>query len=186
MTVKDIAKKLFTEIDQINETFLQEINLWQTNTLTSNLIIIGEAPLSSNQFFYQNSGNYLSFLKSHYINWDVNGKSHQDWLDFLRTKGILNVDCYRYPIPSEFYNEDKNFNLYNETHCQYLFSQLTNKNIISPHTKFMYRYPKLIKRGIPLKAPFNAIPINNHFKTEAIAIGANAATLNPNLAPFLP
>jgi hypothetical protein len=183
MNAQDIAKKLFEEIKEIEEVFKSECAIWKKHNLSCKLIILGEAPLSSNQFFYKAPGSYLSFLKNHYPNWNAKGSGPQDFLDFLRNKGILNLDIYKFPLPTTFYDSDKNLYLFDGQYLTKKINDLTKLGIINSQTCYIYRYQKLLYRNLQLQEPLKSIPC--HIPLP-IAIKANASVINPAIIKYLP
>ncbi len=148
-------------------------------------MILGEAPLSFNKFFYNNhTGTYLSFLKQNYT--EAKDLKNKDYIDYLRGKGIMNLDIYKYPLQTELYDKDRNLILFDSIHLQLKIEKLTADGIINSDTIFVYRYQKLLDRELYLKSPLTNIDSSNHIHDTPIAVGANAANLNPKLAKFLP
>ena len=180
-----IFEELKKETFKVEDLFQKECELWVKRGLKCELVIFGEAPLTTKQFFYnKKTGKYLSFLKQHYT--DAKKLKDDDFREFLRVKGILNLDIYKYPLPTNFYDNDKACILFDEIFVKNLISSLTEKGIINTNTKFVYRYQKLIDRKLYSKEPFNSLQEENHKTEEAIAIGANAGNINPNLLDCLP
>ena len=184
-----IANFLISELEKeskkVENLFLQELDLWVKGNFKCKLIILGEAPLTTKQFFYNaKTGSYLSFLKQHYK--EAKKLKDAEFKDFLRKKGILNLDIYRYPLPTNFYDNDKEAVLYNEFHMANKISALTKLNLIDSNTVYVYRYQKLLDRELYLRNPLSHLTKKNHITTAAIAIGANASNINPDFTPFLP
>jgi hypothetical protein len=169
----------------VEKLFQKECDLWVSGNFKCELIILGEAPLTTKQFFYnEKTGRYLSFLKQHYeIAKELKDK---DFKDFLRKNGILNLDIYQYPLPTNFYDNDKASILFDEIFVKNKISKLTEMGIINTNTKYVYRYQKLIDRGLHLKEPFISLQKEYHYTEEAIAIDANAGNINRNLLDCLP
>lgn len=187
--MSDLANYLTSELEnqskKVEKLFQRECDLWVIGNYKCKLIILGEAPLTTQQFFYnKKTGGYLSFLKQHYT--DAKNFKDDDFREFLRVKGILNLDIYKYPLPTNFYDNDKACIFYDEIFVKNKISSLTEMGIINTNTKFVYRYQKLIDRKLYSKEPFNSLQEENHKTEEAIAIGANAGNINPNLLDCLP
>jgi hypothetical protein len=180
-----IFEELKKETCKVEDLFQKECELWENRGLKCELVIFGEAPLTTKQFFYnKKTGKYLSFLKQHYT--IAKNLKDDDFREFLRVKGILNLDIYQYPLPTNFYDNDKACILFDEIYVKNKISSLTKKGIINTNTKFVYRYQKLIDRDLHLMEPFLSLGKKNHITTAAIAIGANASNINPKLKKFLP
>jgi hypothetical protein len=180
-----IFKELIKETGKVEDLFQKECKLWVKRGLQCELVILGEAPLTTKQFFYnKKTGKYLSFLKQHYTK--AKELKDDDFKEFLRAKGILNLDIYQYPLPTNFYDNDKDSILFDEIFVRNRISSLTEMGIINTNTKYVYRYQKLLDRKLHLKEPFISLRKENHITKEAIAIGANAGNINPNLIDYLP
>lgn len=180
-----IFQELENETRKIEDLFKIECELWVKRKLKCKLAILGEAPLTTKQFFYnKKTGKYLSFLKQHYT--DAKNLKDDEFKEFLRGKGILNLDIYKYPLPTNFYDNDKLSILFDEIFVENKILSLTEMKIINTNTKYVYRYKKLIDRELYLKKPFSSLQKQNHITKEAIAIGANAGNINQNLLDCLP
>lgn len=103
------------------------------------LVILAEAPLSSDKYFYNNTGTFLNGLKDHYIlnkNCDLPAK--------MLEEGILLVDIYKLPIPSEYYRVDNENYLFDP---EYFKDRITSINKLNgKNTKFVFRYTGLFKK----------------------------------------
>lgn len=180
-----IFKELIKETGKVEDLFQKECEIWVKRELKCELVILGEAPLTTKQFFYnKKTGKYLSFLKQHYL--EAKEFKDDEFKEFLRVKGILNLDIYKYPLPTNFYDNDKSSILFDEIFVKNKISSLTAMGIINANTKYVYRYQKLIDRELHLKEPFISLQKENHITEEAIAIGANAGNINRNLLDCLP
>lgn len=180
-----LSSELSKEAIKVESIFQKECQVWVSRKLTCKLIILGEAPLTREQFFYnKKTGKYLSFLKQQYTT--AKKLKDDDYREFLRTKGILNLDIYQYPLPTNFYDNDKNLILFDSNFINSKIKSLENKGIITPNTNFVYRYQKLIDRNFHSSLQFSSNFMGAHITNEPIAIGANAANINPNLIIYLP
>ncbi len=178
------SAELQRQADIVDVLFQKECEKWSTQNLKCKLLILGEAPLSSEKYFYnKKTGTYLSFLKQHYTN--AKQLKDSDYRDYLRVKGILSLDIYRFPLPTQFYDNDKKLILFDNQFISGRINNLIDLNIITNQTIFTYRYKKLIDRGIPQMNPFSHIKFP-HITNEPIAINANAGDLNPNMIKYLP
>lgn len=178
MDTLKLAKTFYREIDQIDNAFDTELKKWNA---PAKLVVLAEAPLSSSKYFYIRQGGFLSLLKKHYSF----GKN--SFLDFLRDKGILVVDIYKFPIPSEFYDYDKSNILYDDGYICDKLNRLRSDNIVNDDTRFIYRYKKLIVRKLFLQkalSGLNYIMVNGQH--ESLGIKANSMTLNNKIIQYLP
>ena len=187
--MSDLAKYLTSELEnqskKVEKLFQRECDLWVSGNFKCKLIILGEAPLTTKQFFYnKKTGGYLSFLKQHYEK--AKKLKDEDFKDFLREEGILNLDIYQYPLPTNFYDNDKGAILFDESHLAKKISMLEKLKLIDSNTMYVYRYQKLLDRKLHLKRPLSNIKKENHITTAVIAIGANASSINPNFKELLP
>jgi hypothetical protein len=181
---KYFIAELERQADIIDVLFQKECEKWLAQNLKCKLLILGEAPLSSKKYFYnKNTGTYLSFLKQHYT--EAKSLKDSDYRNFLREKGILSLDIYRFPLPTEFYDNDKKLILFDREFISAKIKRLIDMKIITDQTIFTYRYKKLIERGIPNLDPFCQINFP-HIIDQPIAIKANAGNLNPELIKYLP
>jgi hypothetical protein len=105
------------------------------------LIILGEAPLNLDKYFYNNQGTFLDSLRDH---WDL--KKNKDLPPKMLINRILILDIYKYPIPSEFYKKDKKRNvLLDEDYLNDKINLLIENNLIDEKTHFVFRYKQLFK-----------------------------------------
>ena len=65
------------------------------------LIIVGEAPIKLNKYFYINQGNFLDSLTQY---WKL--KNNKELPKIMLEMGILVLDIFKYPIPPVFYKMD--------------------------------------------------------------------------------
>jgi hypothetical protein len=183
--VNYFSTELEKESKKVEKLFLQEVDLWVKGSFKCKFIILGEAPLTTKQFFYnKKTGSYLSFLKQHYE--EAKKLKDEEFKGFLREKGILNLDIYKYPLPTSFYDNDKMSILFDESHLANKISVLTKLGLIDSTTVYVYRYQKLLDRELFLRKPLSSLNKKNHITTAVIAIGANASNINPDLTTLLP
>ena len=187
--MKDISNYLFSELSneaqKVEEIFQKECAIWVNRKLTCKLMVLGEAPLTRKQFFYyKKTGKYLSFLKQYYVN--SKKLKDDDFKEFLRVKGIMNLDIYQYPLPTNFYDNDKKSILFDPAFISSQISDLTNMGIINTNTVYVYRYQKLIDRNLHQQLPFSSLSELKHVISAPIAIGPNAANINPIMTQYLP
>jgi hypothetical protein len=180
-----LSAELSRDAQKIQAIFQKECAIWVSRNLKCKLLILGEAPISRKQFFYnKKTGTYLSFLKQHYL--PAKNLKDDDFKEFLRIKGILNLDIYKYPLPTNFYDSDKGLILFDANFINSQIQSLNSIGIITSETICVYRYQKLINRKLYSSIKIPLIAIGNHIINEPIAIGANAANINSNLINYLP
>lgn len=136
----------------------EEINLWINNNQSVRLIILGEAPLSFNKFFYNNQGNFLNGLKDFYNTTNPNLK------DVLRQNGIFVLDTYKFPIKTGYYDRVAGAVLFDEIYLNNKFQELRNLGLVNDNTKIVFRYRKLFRRNHILQNT----NIHNNYLTNAL------------------
>jgi hypothetical protein len=134
--VTNLNEQIFAIENCINE----EINFWINNNHTIRLIVLGEAPLSFNKFFYQTQGNFLTGLKKFYET------TNPDLKNVLRQNGIFVLDAYRFPIKTGYYDGVAGAILFDEVYLNNKCQQLRNLGLINDDTKIVFRYQKLFER----------------------------------------
>lgn len=171
------------QILAINTCVDEEINLWVNNNQTIRLIILGEAPLSFNKFFYNTQGNFLNGLKDFYNTTNPNLK------DVLRQNGIFVLDTYKFPIKTGYYDRVAGAVLFDEIYLNNKFQELRNFGLVNDNTKIVFRYKKLFERNYILR---NVNIHNNHLTNEAgepvsLYTGGERGyvTLSPEVINFL-
>ena len=132
---------LKTEITKINLCIEEEINLWINNNCTIRLIILGEAPLSFDYFFYNKQRSFLTGLKDFYTTTNPNLKN------VLRQNGIFVLDTYKFPIKTEYYDRVAGAVLFDNCYLNNKFQQLRDLELINNDTKIVFRYKKLHRRN---------------------------------------
>jgi hypothetical protein len=68
----------------------KELGFWKDGGFKASVIVLGEAPLSCDKYFYHNAGNYLSGLKKYF----EPGCSNVDFFQILRERGVLVLDLF--------------------------------------------------------------------------------------------
>jgi hypothetical protein len=126
------------------EAFYQaELDHWNHGNYQVKLLILGEAPLSCDKYFYgRNRGNYLSGLRTHL------GVTLPNLLSALREKGILAIDLYQEPRPTFEYDNDLANTLYDQLYVKDRIDELSRRGLLSDSAQAVYRYKKLITRGL--------------------------------------
>jgi hypothetical protein len=182
---ENYIKNIFNEIEQIelnnenwntfitnlNENILaidncinEEINLWINNNHKIRLIILAEAPISFDKFFYNRPGNFLNGLKNYYVTDNGNLKN------VLRQNGIFVLDVYRFPIKPIYYTDNAGGVLFDEVYLNNKFNYLKNIGLINENTKIVFRYQQLIQRYVIIQNN----NITNNYLTN---IDGNAVSL---------
>ncbi len=146
---------LRTEITEINQCIEEEINLWIKNNYTIRLIILGEAPLSFDYFFYNKQRSFLTGLNEFYKTTNPNLKN------VLRQNGVFILDTYRFPIKTKYYDSSAGGILFDEIYFNEKFQQLRELGLIDDNTKIVFRYKKLFKRNYIM---VNKNILNKHIK----------------------
>ncbi len=144
-----------TEITEINQCIEEEINLWIKNNYTIRLIILGEAPLSFDYFFYNKQRTFLTGLKEYYKTTNPNLKN------VLRQNGVFILDTYRFPIKTKYYDSSAGGILFDEIYFNEKFQKLRELGLIDDNTKIVFRYKKLFKRNYIM---INKNILNKHIK----------------------
>jgi hypothetical protein len=112
------------------------------------LIILAEAPLSRERYFYTNQGTFLDSLRTF---WGL--EKNTSLPDVLLKNRILVLDIYKYAIPSEFYKKDKKLDLFDNQYVNDKLGYLNCKNLIDDKTLFVFRYKELYKkRGLHMQS----------------------------------
>lgn len=155
---------LENQILDINTCIENEIQYW-VNPIR--LIILSEAPLSFNKFFYNTQGNFLQGLMNYYNSTVLNFKP------VLRENGIFVLDVYRFPIKTGYYDNNVGNILFETDYLNSRFEHLRNIGLINEHTRIVFRYKKLFRRNYILN---NENVVNNYIKNinnEPISLYAN-------------
>jgi len=181
-----------TELKFIHEIWLNEVELFKLQKVKLKLIIIGEAPLSAEQYFYAENGSYLGDLYRDYY------KKCQVILDFnsyLRKNGIILIEMYQHAIPSSLYRRDSKFNYWDPNYFQLQLETLKVAGLLDQDTKFIFRFKHLCAR-LNLKNAHAAGALEFIEKTftsygigeiqkggffETLTTGANGVGLNINI-----
>jgi hypothetical protein len=125
------------------------------------LIIWAEAPLSKEKYFYNSPNTFLSALKTHYNNncKPIPALTNKNFIIFLNKRGVLLIDLFKYPLPSELYKSHRSAFL----DIDYIKNKLELiKDHIDEKTVFTYRYKMLRDINIFQKNP-ELIKFDKHF-----------------------
>ena len=155
---------LENQIVNINNCIENEIQFW---TSPIKLIVLGEAPLSFNKFFYNKQGNFLQGFNNYYDTRAIDLKT------VLRQNGIFVLDAYRFPIKTSYYDKDRGGILFETDYFNARFEYLRNIGLIDKNTKIIFRYIKLFRRDYILN---NENIVNNYIKNnnnEPISLYSN-------------
>lgn len=68
----------------------KELAFWKAGQFKASVIVLGEAPLSCDKYFYHNAGNYLSGLKKYF----PPKCSNEVFFQILRERGVLVLDLF--------------------------------------------------------------------------------------------
>jgi hypothetical protein len=142
---KYITEVIEAEANRVKSIFYNEIKLWERS---AKVLIIGEAPLSSNRYFYKQPGNFLKGFDQYY-----NLAENDNIIERFRNTFLV-IDIFRYPLPTLFYEESENA-LLDLDYLSELIADLKKGKIIDENTSFVFRYKKLrtfyenfLKQGI--------------------------------------
>jgi len=141
-------KEVESEAVEIQRIWFEQVQSFKCAQKTLKLVIWGEAPLSSKKYFYHNPGNFLKGISDFF---KVNGFpniSKENFTEILVNHGILLIDIYRFPLPSEIYK--KHHEIYFDV--EFLEKQLALiQELIDEDTKFIFRFKMLSKRKYLIK-----------------------------------
>lgn len=156
------------EADKIEAKWDQIVNQFKIINDPFKLVIVGEAPLSFDKYFYNKPAGFLNGLKNHY-SVKLNRKlTNEDFISVLNYNGIILLDIFKYPLPSNIFAN--NFTDFIDT--TYIENKMYSlKPLLNNQTKFIFRYKMLIDRGLHNLPPFN--PYQNSF----IKDGQNVVSL---------
>ncbi len=144
---KFIIQQVIQEIKCIEKHFSNEVKIWTNQKRIIRLLIIAEAPLSCDRYFYNRiRGNFLQSLKTYYA------VPQNSILDKLRVEGIFVVDMYELPIPTKYYDLDsKTHNLFDANYFGKKIRILGNAGLLTNETHAVFRYKKLIDRYLNME-----------------------------------
>ena len=181
-----------TELKFIHNIWLNEVALFKLQEVKLKLIILGEAPLSAEQYFYAENGSYLGDLyRDYYKTCPV----IFDFNSYLRKNGIILIEMYQHAIPSSLYRRDSNFNYWDPSYFQLQLETLKFAGLIDHDTKFVFRYKHLcVRLDLKNAAAAEALGfIEKSFKSygireiqeggffETLTTGANGVVLNEKI-----
>jgi hypothetical protein len=182
-----LSQQFQNEVNQIDQQWTHNLQAILAANTPLRMVIFAEAPKCFQRYFYNNPGNFLTALKSHYN--DILGLNPQlqniTFINFLNQRGILLFDLYQYPFPPEFYTV--HHNLFLDTN--YVNNKLTQvQHLFDACTKFTFRYQMIINRNISNIAPFNAH--QNRFlifenTLQRLYQSERPQIINPNITEFL-
>jgi hypothetical protein len=149
------STNIINEINNIDKIIREELELWINNKNVIKLIILAEAPLSFNKYFYNKPGNFLNGLKDYYKTDNSNLKR------ILREKGIFIVESYKFPIKTKYYDIKGGSILFEDSFLNDRFDLLRHSKLIDTETKIVFRYKKLFKR--------NCITLNSNISSSLLS-----------------
>jgi hypothetical protein len=127
--VKDEYKKVKKAWDA-NLTFIKK---------PINYVIIGEATVSFDNYFYNPNADTTSFLNPIHFGF----KTKTDLINFFNANGVLVFDLYPLPLSTFIYDSIK-FDCSNKEYKEAIEKYFDNlKRLITPTTKIILRYAKL-------------------------------------------
>lgn len=135
------SANIINDIDNLDKIIKEELDLWVKNKNVIKLIILAEAPLSFNKYFYNKSGNFLNGLKDYFNTDNINLKRK------LREKGIFIIDSYKFPIKTKYYDIKGGSILFEDEFLNQRFDLLRDLKLIDTKTRIVFRYKKIFKRN---------------------------------------
>jgi hypothetical protein len=136
-----ISQNIFNDWNHVEECFFETLKKYES----INYIILGEATVNYQNYFYNPNSSQTSFLNPSHFN--KNSKS--DLIEFLIENGILIFDLYPIPLPTFIYDNIKfNFKEEDEEYKTILgqhFKPLKDK-IKNDKPELIIRYSKIEKR----------------------------------------
>lgn len=147
------------------------------------LIILGEAPLSEDKYFYNNQGTFLDSLR---VFWGL--KKNKELPAKMLDKRVLVLDIYKWPIPSDFYTKDENQVLLDEGYVKEKIDLLKKSKLIDANTHFVFRYKKLFKTiNIPAFEGLKFLKEINEINDKLVSFnkGEKPQELNENVKKYL-
>lgn len=136
-----LGEKIIEESEEIDNIWKEVVEYHSRYDGKLKLIILAEAPLSPNKYFYKNQGTFLNSLRAL---WGL--KKNTSLPDVLLKNRILVLDLYKYPISSEFYKKDKELVLFNNDYVHEKIKFLRDKELIDDKTLFVFRYKELYNK----------------------------------------
>ena len=168
--------QLDKEIKQIDGLWYEEVKKHKSEKSKLKLIIVGEAPISYEKYFYNYQGTFLNSLKEF---WKL--KTNRDLPNKMIENRVLLLDIYKYPLPPEFYKKDKKNILFSEDYILNKIDYLTKLELIGDETFSVFRYKQLFK--------FEHILGLNFLKDDDKLVSLNESEipqkLNTNVETFL-
>lgn len=143
--------KLSTQIKLIKEKWEEVVAKHGDRHDKLRLVILAEAPLSFEKYFYNKAGTFLNGLKNHYT---LNKNSELP--ERLLEERILLMDIYELPIPSDYYLADEKNSLYDDEYFEERIKKI--HGLIGDETRFVFRYKQLFeKKKLHINSAFEKI-----------------------------
>lgn len=148
--IQDLKKELenlenYLKIEELNKQIKLIDDEWKSvvenHPAPLKLIILAEAPLKYEKYFYKNQATFLDSLRSH---WELD--SNANLPAKMIEKGVLLLDIYKYPLPSQFYKKDEGDVLYDDNYVSSKINILKSYNLINDSTHFVFRYKQLFNK----------------------------------------
>jgi hypothetical protein len=136
-----LGEKIIQESEEIDSLWKEVVVNHSRYDGKLKLIILAEAPLSPQKYFYKNPGTFLDSLRAF---WGL--KKNTSLPNVLLKNRILILDLYKYPISSEFYKKDKELVLFNNDYVNEKIKFLRDMELIDDNTRFAFRYKELYNK----------------------------------------
>jgi hypothetical protein len=143
--LKSLEKLLNNEKDSLDDQIKKVDEEWEKvvaiHKKPLRLVILAEAPTSPDNYFYIKQSTFLNGLRKQFkLNKNV------DLPAKMLERGILLLDIYKLPIPSEFYRVDTNNVLFDPKYFKNKLEHLHRNKLIGDETKFVFRYKVLFNK----------------------------------------
>jgi hypothetical protein len=149
------GKDILTESNKIDEKWRSIVCEHAKKNRALKLVILAEAPLKFNKYFYNRQGTFLDSLRDF---WNL--KKNTDLPLKMLENRVLLFDIYQYAIPSEFYAKDISYVLFDQEYVKNKIDFLKKNNLIDKTTLFVFRYKNLFnERKLHLRDPLKNLNI---------------------------
>lgn len=178
INISAFIRKLNEEIETTEQIFNEELENWVN---PAKIVILGESTQSAAGHIYNNERTFNNYFKP------IKDIVEFDNQEELRQIGILNIDVYKYPLNSDFYEFDKQNSLYDKNYISSVLRSLKEKEIINENTVFIFRYKRVNRKT---KEDINNILkslFNNCLRIldEPLGYGNYSSRLNENIKEAL-
>jgi hypothetical protein len=170
--------EIVTESKEIDAKWRKVVDEHVQESGPLKLVILAEAPLSFDKYFYNRQGTFLDSLRDF---WKL--EKNSDLPAKLLENRVLLLDIYRYPIPSEFYKKDENLVLFDNNYVSQKIDLLKGKHLIDDNTFFVFRYKELCSgRNLQLQSSLRDL---NYVKYSNKIISLNNSEKPQKLHPVI-